>query len=129
MKNKIVISDLLECPFCESNNLKQIAKVRFEDSKQVDSWYISCEDCNARGGEEKELEDAKARWNRDYEYFIKKDGSPNLFTVKFIAWAENVYPEYKGDTQYDFEAETLEDARHWVINHLDCSCEWNVREL
>ena len=26
----------------------------------------------------------------------------------------------------NFKAETLTDARHWVINHLDCSKEWTL---
>lgn len=72
---KITITDLRECPFCDGANLVQIAKVSFDrEGQQVDDWYVECQDCNARGGEEPTLDDAKARWNGDYEYFMKKDG-------------------------------------------------------
>lgn len=27
---------------------------------------------------------------------------------------------------YTFRAASLEDARHWVINHLDCSQTWDI---
>ena len=30
---------------------------------------------------------------------------------------------------YEFRAKDAEDARHWVINHLDCSNEWTVFNL
>lgn len=123
------ISNLLECPFCESNNQKQIISVnRISESEwKTDGCYIECE-CGARSGKEETLNNAVARWNRDYEYFIKRDGTPNLFKVKFIAYTKG-YSGYKGEEQYSFEAENMEDARHWVINHLDCSCKWNIREL
>ncbi len=30
------------------------------------------------------------------------------------------------DVEHKFKALNLHDARHWVINHLDCSCEWDI---
>lgn len=30
------------------------------------------------------------------------------------------------DEEHKFKALNLYDARHWVINHLDCSYEWNI---
>ena len=126
---EIIISDLRDCPFCESNNQTIIIGMNRKSEKEwvATGWYVECE-CGAKSGNEKTQEDAKARWNGDYEYFIKKDGTPNLFTVKFIAYTKG-YLGYTGEKQYEFEAENLEEARHWVINHLDCSCEWYVREL
>lgn len=121
------ISDLIECPFCESDKLTQVGDVDETDEWKIKGWFIQCE-CGARCGTEKNLADAKARWNRDFEYFIRQDGTPSLFTVKYIAFTDG-YAGYTGEKQYEFEAETMEDARHWVINHLDCSCEWTVKEL
>lgn len=128
MENR-AMGRLIECPFCESNMQKIILdmKVISDTEWTTKGWFVECE-CGARTGHEKEQRDAEARWNRDYEYFIKKDGTPNLFTVKFIAYTKG-YRGYTGEEQYEFEAEDLQDARHWIINHLDCSCEWNVREL
>lgn len=33
------------------------------------------------------------------------------------------------EERYEFKAEDAEDARHWVINHLDCSKEWTTYNL
>ena len=83
------VERLIECPFCESNVVATMPIVRFdENKKQYDRWYVYCKDCDARCGEEITKEDAVARWNRDFEYFMKKDGVPNLFTVKFIAFTD-----------------------------------------
>lgn len=30
---------------------------------------------------------------------------------------------------HEFEAESEHDARHWVINHCDCSLIWVVKEI
>jgi hypothetical protein len=30
---------------------------------------------------------------------------------------------------YTFRAENISDARHWVINHLDCSQNWTTGEV
>lgn len=126
---KVVISRLLECPFCESNMQKVILDMKVVSDTEwiTKGWFVECE-CGARTGHEEKQLDAEARWNRDYEYFMKKDGTPNLFTVKFIAFTKG-YNGYTGEEQYDFEAENMEEARHWVINHLDCSCEWTIKEL
>ena len=39
------------------------------------------------------------------------------------------YEGYLGKKEFRFSSEDLSDARHWVINHLDCSCEWDLKEI
>lgn len=33
------------------------------------------------------------------------------------------------DETYIKEFESYTEARHWIINHLDCSKEWNVVDI
>ena len=30
---------------------------------------------------------------------------------------------------YEFKAWNIHEARHWIINHLDCSQEWTLGEV
>ena len=30
---------------------------------------------------------------------------------------------------YEFKAKDYEEAKHWVINHLDCSNEWTIYNI
>lgn len=46
--------------------------------------------------------------------------------VRFIAWHTRGKAE---DSQVEFFAMDIQEARAWVQNHLDMSFEWNIREL
>jgi len=35
---------------------------------------------------------------------------------------------YMAGNEVHFKAESMEDARHWIINNLDCSAEWKFIE-
>lgn len=60
-------------------------------------------------------------------YFMVKSRSsfacPNCDDkVSFVATSEL-------GGSYTLKAASIDEARHWVINHLDCSYEWHVKEL
>lgn len=48
--------------------------------------------------------------------------------TKYIATGKPVF----NDSEYQtvkFEAKDDKDARNWIINHCDCSLEWNFEKL
>lgn len=65
-------------------------------------------------------------------YFMVNDrdsfNCPNCDKKKFIAIAPEMTGRPVTDTVVNFEAASIEDARHWIINHLDMSYEWIVTE-
>jgi hypothetical protein len=48
--------------------------------------------------------------------------------AQFTATATTIHERATEPESHTFEAENASDARHWVINHCDCSREWTVTE-
>lgn len=61
---------------------------------------------------------------RDFKRILEEH---KVIKIDFVATTEG-YIGYKGNKEINFKAKSVEDARHFVINHLDCSCEWKVAE-
>jgi hypothetical protein len=49
----------------------------------------------------------------------------------FIAHNDQKRNEYgfNPNEKYSFRAADIESARHWVINHLDCSKNWRIEAV
>jgi len=49
--------------------------------------------------------------------------------VLFHKKVEYIAEDSKQTEQHTFQATDEHEARHWVINHLDCSKVWNIRRV
>ena len=45
----------------------------------------------------------------------------------FIAFPTRQYSGQSDINSVTFRVNNLSDARHWVINHLDCSYQWDIK--
>lgn len=69
---------LYKCLFCESENTAVIANLSSDKMGTIDSWYVECRKCFARGSEANSQNDAVAFWNRQLQY-LEENLKPNLF--------------------------------------------------